>query len=193
MRVRKSREVSQHALEPHVAGDVRSLDLAGDVKCHRSIRKARNRYRRVHALRRRKQCRLCRPTWRRSGHRQSAPSRQVERSRMENTPNSSATATSSHANRSVRECRPAAAGRQSSTTAISTCSACCDPIQAISSRLAPSAPAMAPKRVGGIDAAPSDLRHLVFRRATARSAKGKLAPQSTVGGNRAQHARARSS
>ncbi len=50
MRRRQSGEVSQHALEPHVARNVGSLDLAGDVKGEGPVRKARDGHGGIHAF-----------------------------------------------------------------------------------------------------------------------------------------------
>ena len=50
LRRRQSGEVSQHALEPHVPRNVRSLDFAGDVKGQDPVRKTRDSHGGVHAL-----------------------------------------------------------------------------------------------------------------------------------------------
>src|ERR1700722_18060191 len=73
-----------------------------------------------------------------------------------------------------------------------TCSVRSDPAQATSSRLAPRAPTMAPKVLAEYTPAINLAASSPFD-AAAASAKGKLAPQSSVGGNSAQNARARSS
>ncbi len=76
---------------------------------------------------------------------------------------------------------------------IITCCACCDPIHAISSRLAVNAPATAPIGVGRIHATDQTCRDPgPARRADAR-ASGKLAPHSAAGGSTTHIARRKSS
>ena len=46
----QSGEVSQHALQPHVARNIRGLNLSRDMKGENAIGKARNSHRRIHSF-----------------------------------------------------------------------------------------------------------------------------------------------